>query len=40
MAFLLACEILTLRNHADANNFIVKNIQVLKSEASYDKRKF
>jgi hypothetical protein len=40
MAFLLACEILTLRYHADSNNFIVKNIKVLKSEASYDKRKF
>jgi uncharacterized OsmC-like protein len=40
MASLLACEILTLRYHAEANNFLVKNIQVVKSEASYDKRRF
>ena len=40
IASLLACEILTLRYHADANNFLVKNIKVVKSDASYDKRRF
>ena len=40
MASLLACEILTLRYHADANNLLVKNIRVVKSEATYDKRRF